>query len=124
VTNKRQFHHVFRMLLKGDLFTAPVADRLRGPVGPGMRRPRVLDLGTGTGIWAIDVADEFPNADVIANDLSPIQPQKVPENLRFEVDDVESEYLQVITLNPNLRTRIVGARSGFPKTHEARFREV
>jgi len=52
----------------------------------------VLDLGTGTGIWAIDVADEFPNADVIANDLSPIQPENVPENVAFEVDDVESEY--------------------------------
>ncbi|KAF8457131.1 methyltransferase LaeA-like protein [Terfezia claveryi] len=86
------FHHVFRMLLNGDLFTAPVADRLRAPVGPGMRRPRVLDLGTGTGIWAIDVADEFPNAEVVANDLSPIQPQNVPTNVRFEVDDVESQW--------------------------------
>lgn len=82
------------MLLNGNLFTAPVADRLRAPLGPGMRRPRVLDLGTGTGIWAIDVADEFPNAEVIANDLSPIQPQNVPVNVRFEVDDIESEYSQ------------------------------
>ena len=90
----RQFHHVCRMLLNGNLFTAPVADRLRAPLGPGMRRPRVLDLGTGTGIWAIDVADEFPNAEVIANDLSPIQPQNVPVNVRFEVDDIESEYSQ------------------------------
>lgn len=69
-----------------------------------MRRPRVLDMGTGTGIWAIDVADEFPNAEVVANDLSPIQPQNVPVNVRFEVDDIESECLQDITLSPNMRS--------------------
>jgi hypothetical protein len=31
----------------------------------------------GTGIWAIDFADEFPDATVIGCDLSPIQPQWV-----------------------------------------------
>lgn len=34
----------------------------------------MLDLGTGTGIWAIDFADEYPSANVIGTDLSPIQP--------------------------------------------------
>lgn len=77
------------MLLGGNLFTAPVAARLQ-EAGFGVRRPRVLDLGTGTGIWAIDVADLFENAEVLANDLSPIQPSNVPLNVRFEVDDVES----------------------------------
>ncbi|KAI5797327.1 TAM domain methyltransferase [Peziza echinospora] len=84
------FHHIFRMLLNGNLFAAPVQGLLRAE--GCTRRPRVLDLGTGTGIWAIDVADEYPNADVVANDLSPIQPSNVPLNLRFEVDDVESPW--------------------------------
>jgi SAM-dependent methyltransferase len=57
----------------------------------------VLDFGTGTGIWAIDFADEFPSATVIGTDLSPIQPDLVPPNLKFYVDDVESEWLY----NPN-----------------------
>lgn len=35
---------------------------------------RVLDVGTGTGIWAIDFGDEHPDATVIGVDLSPIQP--------------------------------------------------
>lgn len=86
-----QFHHIFRMLLDGNLFAAPVHERLSDS-NPNARRPRVLDLGTGTGIWAIDVADDYPNAEVVANDLSPIQPPNVPPNLRFEVDDVESEW--------------------------------
>jgi trans-aconitate methyltransferase len=49
----------------------------------------VLDVGTGTGIWAMEFADEFPGASVIANDLSPIQPSWVPPNIQFEIDDVE-----------------------------------
>ena len=43
-------------------------------------------------IWAIDVADNFPNAEVIATDLSPIQPKWVPPNLEFQIDDCESDW--------------------------------
>ncbi|KAL3305946.1 methyltransferase domain-containing protein [Colletotrichum asianum] len=53
---------------------------------------RVLDLGTGTGIWCLDYADTYPDAEVIGVDLSPIQPSYVPPNCRFEVDDVEKEW--------------------------------
>ncbi|WYZ39590.1 hypothetical protein EsH8_III_001504 [Colletotrichum jinshuiense] len=53
---------------------------------------RVLDIGTGTGIWALDYADEHPEATVIGVDLSPIQPNFVPPNCSFEVDDLEKEW--------------------------------
>ncbi|KAI5811868.1 S-adenosyl-L-methionine-dependent methyltransferase [Pyronema omphalodes] len=48
---------------------------------------RILDIGTGTGIWAIDMAEHYSMAEVIGTDLSPIQPDWVPVNCRFEVDD-------------------------------------
>ncbi|KAM5343383.1 hypothetical protein ACJ41O_011920 [Fusarium nematophilum] len=48
---------------------------------------KVLDVATGTGIWAIDFADEFPNVEVIGTDLSPIQPTWVPPNVKFELED-------------------------------------
>jgi len=75
------FHHLFGLRLDGKLHLAPLQS-------PG----RILDLGTGTGIWAIDIAELYPGAEVIANDLSPIQPKWVPPTLIFEVDDVESEW--------------------------------
>lgn len=35
---------------------------------------QILDIGTGTGIWAIDAGEQFPSATITAIDLSPIQP--------------------------------------------------
>ncbi|KAL4805143.1 S-adenosyl-L-methionine-dependent methyltransferase [Aspergillus unguis] len=52
----------------------------------------VLDLGTGTGIWAIDFADQHPSSSVTGVDLSPIQPSWVPQNLKFEIDDYEQPW--------------------------------
>lgn len=37
---------------------------------------RLLDLGSGTGIWAIDMADQYPKAEVIGLDLVNIQPER------------------------------------------------
>ncbi|KAF5576136.1 mRNA 3 end-processing YTH1 [Fusarium pseudocircinatum] len=44
------------------------------------------------GIWAIDFADQYPNAEVIGTDLSPIQPDWVPPNVRFELEDATSNW--------------------------------
>lgn len=71
------FHHIFGLTLNGKLYLAPINPRPQ----------RVLDLGTGTGIWAIDFADAHPSAAVVATDLSPIQPANVPPNLEFQIDD-------------------------------------
>jgi len=49
-------------------------------------------VGTGTGIWAIDIADKFPSASVIGVDLSPIQPIWVAPNCAFEIDDMNMEW--------------------------------
>lgn len=75
-------HHVFTLCLGGELYLAPI------------KRPkRVLDLGTGTGLWAILMADKHPEANVLGVDLSPVQPDMVPENAHFEIDDIEADWL-------------------------------
>ncbi|KAK4462014.1 Demethylmenaquinone methyltransferase [Cladorrhinum samala] len=48
---------------------------------------KILDIATGTGLWAIEMGDEYPEAEVIGTDLSPIQPAFVPPNVRFFVED-------------------------------------
>jgi len=53
---------------------------------------QILDIGTGTGIWAIDAGEAFPSATVTAIDLSPIQPTWVPPNVKFEIDDAEQTW--------------------------------
>jgi SAM-dependent methyltransferase len=76
-------HHVFRLTLRGAITLAPFTPTPQ----------RVLDLGTGTGIWAIEFADEHPTSTVVGNDLSPIQPTWVPPNCKFIVDDIENEWV-------------------------------
>jgi SAM-dependent methyltransferase len=61
------------------------------PIGPTPQR--ILDLGTGTGIWALDVADLYPSAEVIGVDIAPIQPKWVASNCQFEIDDVEEDWM-------------------------------
>lgn len=75
-------HKMYEVALFGALFLAPIENPRR-----------ILDLATGTGIWAIEVADKFPDAEVIGNDISPIQPRWVPPNVHFEVDDIEQEWV-------------------------------
>lgn len=58
-----------------------------------LRRPsQILDIGTGTGIWAIEMADTYPDAQVTGTDLSPIQPDLVPPNCVFEIDDATLDW--------------------------------
>jgi methylase of polypeptide subunit release factors len=75
-------HALFLAVYNGKLHLAPIKSDVQ----------RVIDLGTGTGIWAIDFADQYPSAQVIGNDLSPIQPNIVPPNLQFFVDDIEDSW--------------------------------
>ncbi|KAK1451935.1 TAM domain methyltransferase [Colletotrichum melonis] len=53
---------------------------------------RVLDVGTGTGSWAMDFGDLHPESDVLGVDLSPVKAEFVPTNVRFEVDDIEEDW--------------------------------
>ncbi|KAF4334953.1 mrna 3 end-processing yth1 [Fusarium beomiforme] len=97
-----------RLDLQHALFLRTFDDRLgfAPPSNPEANVKHVLDIGTGTGIWVMDYADDHPGAEVgsqlahcsllivqvIGVDLSPIQPSFVPPNVRFIIDDIEEEW--------------------------------
>jgi SAM-dependent methyltransferase len=70
------------MMLDDKLYVPPI----------GENPQRILDIGTGTGIWAIDMADKFPSAEVIGIDISPTQPSWVPPNVKFQIDDAQLDW--------------------------------
>lgn len=77
-------HHLSKLALHGRLHLAPLkTESLK----------TALDIATGTGIWAIEFAQNNPQTQVIGSDLSPIQPELIPENLSFEVDDAEDAWI-------------------------------
>jgi ubiquinone/menaquinone biosynthesis C-methylase UbiE len=69
-------------MLDDKLFLPPIGDNPQ----------KILDIGTGTGIWAINVADEYPSAKVIATDITPSQPNFVPPNVEFQIDDAMMDW--------------------------------
>jgi len=77
-------HRIYRIALNNHLYLCPI---------PNGEIHNILDVGCGTGSWCIDVADELPHAQVLGFDLSPIQPNMVPPNCKFLVDDCNSEWV-------------------------------
>ncbi|ORY64908.1 S-adenosyl-L-methionine-dependent methyltransferase [Pseudomassariella vexata] len=76
-------HEMFRILLDGALAAAPI-------VNPGY----VLDIATGTGLWAIDFAEENQASRVIGTDLSKIQPSRLDiPNCSFIREDSEDPWV-------------------------------
>ncbi|KAI8254676.1 hypothetical protein K4K58_012145 [Colletotrichum sp. SAR11_239] len=76
-------HHLLTLSCGDKLHLAPIDKS---------KLTKALDVGTGTGIWAIDFADENPECEVIGTDISPIQPTWVPPNCKFEIEDCTREW--------------------------------
>ncbi len=54
--------------IKGLFVNPEVVAQALAPKADG-RRPAVLDIGSGSGVWAAEVAKQFPGADVLGIDI-------------------------------------------------------
>ncbi|KAH7146624.1 S-adenosyl-L-methionine-dependent methyltransferase, partial [Dactylonectria estremocensis] len=88
-----------RLDLQHNLFLLTFDNKfgLSSPNLPEFKTGRVLDLGTGTGIWAVDFADEHPETEVRGSILEQRATKannlrSVPPNLKFEIDDIDEDW--------------------------------
>ncbi|EGZ77852.1 S-adenosyl-L-methionine-dependent methyltransferase [Neurospora tetrasperma FGSC 2509] len=62
---REDMKHAMVKMLCGRLYYAPI----------GSHPQEILDIGTGTGLWCIEMGDIFESANILGVDLSPIQPE-------------------------------------------------
>ncbi|KAF8863917.1 S-adenosyl-L-methionine-dependent methyltransferase [Acephala macrosclerotiorum] len=76
-------HHIFNLSFNNRLYLAPISSS-------DLEGKHVLDIGTGTGIWAIEFAKEHQDTQVLGFDISACRPASKPANTEFLVQDAES----------------------------------
>ncbi|KAJ6587489.1 S-adenosyl-L-methionine-dependent methyltransferase [Mycena vulgaris] len=74
-----EMHGAISAYFGGQLCLAPLAEE---------RPRRIIDLGCGSGAWAIQAANQFPEAEVIAVDIFPLPNRTIPSNMQFQRVDL------------------------------------
>ncbi|CAG8651721.1 2079_t:CDS:10, partial [Acaulospora colombiana] len=85
----RDKQHAAHLIGMGGLYPCPdLVEKILAPE-PGIIK-EILDLGCGTGIWALSMARQFPHARVTGVDMAPtpLPEDQLPPNIDFEIDDI------------------------------------
>ncbi|KAK8057251.1 hypothetical protein PG996_011188 [Apiospora saccharicola] len=85
--SSRYYKHV---LIQHELSTEVHAGRLY--LAPVTNPRRVLDVGTGTGDWALQFARQNPASSVLGVDVVPVKSAPTEPNCSFCVGDVEEDW--------------------------------
>ncbi|KAI1816112.1 S-adenosyl-L-methionine-dependent methyltransferase [Poronia punctata] len=76
-------HKLYRHCLSGALTATRIPLEVK----------HILDLGTGTGLWPLEMAARYPQAEILGIDASRIQrTTAVPPNVKFVIDNVENPW--------------------------------
>ena len=96
----------------------PILDRSLTFGAISRNAERILDVGTGNGDWAIATAERFPEAEIIATDLTTFfQPSSTPENLFYELDDAQDDWTYTDPFDFIHIRGLLGAFSDWPKVY-------
>ena len=76
-------HYILTTARGGNLHNAPLRRR------DGLR---VLDVGCGSGLWCLQMAEAYPEAVIVGMDISPIQPGTKPAKVEWLLHDMEKEW--------------------------------
>ncbi|KAK5163461.1 uncharacterized protein LTR77_010643 [Saxophila tyrrhenica] len=82
ITRLQLQHRIWQRTLPDRITLAPIPASEAGKVRD------VIDLGCGTGAWALEFAAAYPSVHVRGVDLKPLQPTSHPSNVEFLVDDI------------------------------------
>ncbi|KAJ7629021.1 S-adenosyl-L-methionine-dependent methyltransferase [Roridomyces roridus] len=72
-------HNAFTEYFGGRLCEYPLESERPG---------KILELGCGSGAWAIQAATQIPDAQVVAVDVAPLPARPLPPNLVFQLADL------------------------------------
>ncbi|KAF9147711.1 hypothetical protein BG015_010600 [Linnemannia schmuckeri] len=73
-------HYLVRFIFKGNYNVQ---------LNPDSPNLRILDVATGTGVWALEMAHEFPKAEIHGVDISAIFPTEIkPPNCHFQLCNI------------------------------------
>ncbi|KAK4248029.1 S-adenosyl-L-methionine-dependent methyltransferase [Corynascus novoguineensis] len=111
------FHKIFLVARRDVVHSAPLHNQ---------ETPRILDLGCGTGIWGIQMADKYPGGVHVGVDLNYIQPEFIPANMRFLQKDIEDRWQD---LDPGswdlIHMRcLLGSISNWPRLYAEIYRHL
>ena len=83
-------HYILTAAKDGALHNAPLGPLL---ANTGAKPLRILDIGCGSGIWCLQMAERDPQATVVGMDLSAVQPvANKPPNVEWVVGDMEEAW--------------------------------
>lgn len=111
-------HELFQLCLEGNYVAARLPLNKHTPENP----LRILDVGAGSGLWACDMAQRYPQVDILSIDVSSaLLPQDVPPNVTFEIADATDPWPATTYDFIHIRNLIGGGVRDWPALLETAY---